>query len=91
MPQWGDILSGIKQNKLGYTQMLRAVAESGDMQAEWSAKRHACSSNRAALRHERRKLISRINGIGRRLWQRASLAPPVGKDRGAWCHDLFHV
>jgi len=88
-PQFDDILAQIKRNELDYDQMLRAIGGSGDIQAEWSSIKLRCRTNNEALKKERRYLISRINGIGRRLWDRATLLPPVGRERGAWCRDLF--
>ena len=79
LPERSEIELEIKQGNLTYEQVLRRIGESGDIQAEWFSIKHRCRSNVVALQRARRGLLSRVNGIGRRLWERAGRPPPDRK------------
>ena len=83
--EWMEIEAEVNRGMLGFEDMLRKIAESGDMQAQWFSIRRTYTGS---LKRMRRGLLNRIYGIGSRIWKRAGRSkPPVA--RGAWSQGLF--
>jgi hypothetical protein len=83
--EWTEIEAEVNRGMLGFEDMLRKIAESGDMQARWFSIRRMYTGS---LKRMRRGLLNRVYGIGSRIWKRAGRPkPPLS--RGAWSQGLF--